>query len=172
MVRPSLQTGPWSPLSVHSTASSQHPEVRLGLPEQLVGEEEAHGPRVGRHHGAHQAGALLLRLHAGVQVNDLSNGKVQHAAPFVYTGGCLACKLDADMNSIIRQAVSGGTNLPPTGQLPSARHTPDPPRTPHCRARRLLIESARLYAAQQSVINLVHSGTRQREAHIQSVKPL
>lgn len=48
--------------------AQQDLEVALGLPRQLVGEEEAEGARVGRHHGAHEAGLLLLRLQAGVHV--------------------------------------------------------------------------------------------------------
>ena len=39
------------------------------------------------------------------QVDDLNNGKVRqkcNAAPFVYPRGCLVCKLDANMNSIVR----------------------------------------------------------------------
>ena len=46
----------------------QHLQVALGLAPQLVGEEEAEGPGFRRHHGAHEAGALLLRLQAGVHV--------------------------------------------------------------------------------------------------------
>lgn len=46
----------------------QDPQVALGLPPQLVGEEEAEGPGVGRHHGAHEVGSLLLCLEAGVHV--------------------------------------------------------------------------------------------------------
>lgn len=37
-------------------------QVALGLPPQLVGEEEAEGPGVCRHHGAHETGLLLLCL--------------------------------------------------------------------------------------------------------------
>lgn len=43
-------------------------QVALGLPRQLVGEEEAEGPGVSRHHRAHEPGSLLLCLQAGVHV--------------------------------------------------------------------------------------------------------
>lgn len=46
----------------------QDPQVALGLPPQLVREDEAERSGVGGDHGAHQAGSLLLRLQAGVQV--------------------------------------------------------------------------------------------------------
>lgn len=46
----------------------QHPKVTLGFAPQLVGEDQAEGPRVGRHHRAEESGSLLLRLQAGVHV--------------------------------------------------------------------------------------------------------
>lgn len=46
----------------------QDPQVALGLPPHLVGEEEAEWPGVGRQNGAHEPGSLLLRLWAGVYV--------------------------------------------------------------------------------------------------------
>lgn len=55
----------------------QHPQLPLGLPRQLVREEEAEGPGVGRHRGADEAGPLPLRLQAGVHVQiaaELWNG--------------------------------------------------------------------------------------------------
>lgn len=43
-------------------------QVTLGLPPQLVGEEQAEGSGVGRHHRAHEPGSLLLCLQAGIHV--------------------------------------------------------------------------------------------------------
>lgn len=46
----------------------QDPQAALGLPPQLVGEEEAQGPCVGPHRRAQEPSSLLLRLQAGVHV--------------------------------------------------------------------------------------------------------
>lgn len=63
--------------------AQQDLEVALGLPRQLVGEEEAEGARVGRHHGAHEAGLLLLRLQSVLVLLDhLKNTKS-------WTGECV-----------------------------------------------------------------------------------
>lgn len=45
-----------------------HPEEALGFARQLEGEEQAEGPGLGCHQGAEEAGAPLLRLRPGVQV--------------------------------------------------------------------------------------------------------
>lgn len=45
-----------------------HPEEALGLARQLEGEEQAERPGLGCHQGAEEAGAPLLRLRPGVQV--------------------------------------------------------------------------------------------------------
>lgn len=66
-------------------------QVALGLARQLVGEEEAEGPRFGRHHGAHEAGPLLLRLQAGIHVEvavELCRG-VRKIKTRGYLGKCV-----------------------------------------------------------------------------------